>query len=523
MKKLLFILAPFFLLVGCKVNQDSIPTPVAPLTFTVSTESIAVNPSGYAPLSALVTFSSPVAGRAFIRVRGKHGKITNVEHTFNDAGTQHSIPVIGLYASYTNTIDLRILNAQGDTTAQSTCTIQTGNIPPNMPTSIVAAPFDEASVAPGLILVSNYSNQSTYTLYMMDAYGDIRWLLDYRNHPDLKNLNYEDGVSRLRNGNFFFGDSSQPDSRIYEVDLAGNIINNWALSGYKFHHEVSEKPNGNFLLTATLPSSTYQTGGPTIEDYVIEIDRKSGTITNVWDLKESLDENRTTLTTLNGIQPASDWFHGNAVRYDSTDNTIVVSGRTQGVVKLDYNNNVKWILAPHAGWKTNRRDENLSQFLLQPLDAAGNPITDQAVIDGTAIAPDFEWNWYQHNNTYLPNGDLMVFDDGAVREFDPSAPKYSRAVSYKIDPVKMTVQQTWTYGKERGTDTYSQIVSSAQFLYQSNHVVFSPGYQVPTANGLGGKVVEVNFATRQVVSEISITTANGIGFHRAIKISAYPE
>ena len=117
----------------------------------------------------------------------------------------------------------------------------------------------------------------------------------------------------------------------------------------------------------------------------------------------------------------------------------------------------------------------------------------------------------------------MMFDNGAVREFTPAAPKYSRAVSYKIDPVNMTVKQTWTYGKERGTETFSSIVSSAQFLPQANHVVFGPGYQVPNpSGGIGGKVVEIDFATKQVVSEIAISSANQWGFHRAIKVSAYP-
>ncbi|UFH52356.1 aryl-sulfate sulfotransferase [Spirosoma sp. KNUC1025] len=525
MKKILLYSAIILLLANCKPSQDDSPTPSASTLFSISADSVQVNPSGFNPLAAVVKFTSPVAGKTFIRVRGKHGKITDVEHTFTDMGTSHNVPVIGLYPNYSNTVDIRILSQQGDTLATASTTIQTGELPPNMPTSIVAAPFDESKVAPGLILVSNFSTSGTgspLTPFFMDAYGEIRWVLDYRTHPVLKALNYDDGISRLRNGNFFFGDTNPNIPAIYEVDLLGNVVNSWKLSGYVFHHEVMEKPNGNLLLTATKPGSTYKNGSPTVEDFVIEIDRQSGNLATVWDLKESLDESRMNLVTPDGVQTPSDWFHGNAVMYDSTDNTIVVSGRSQGIVKLDYNNQVKWILSAHAGWTTNRQDEALSQYLLQPLDARGNPITDNAVINGTAVAPDFEWNWYQHNITHLPNGDWMVFDNGSVREFNPAASKYSRAVTYKIDPVNKTVQQTWTYGKERGAETYSKIISSSQFLPQSNHVVFGPGYQVPNADGLGGKVVEIDYATKQVLLEISISSANGFGFHRAIKMSAYP-
>ena len=523
MKKVLLFIAALLALASCNHSKDDSPAPVAPVAFQITTDSVQVNPYGYAPLSALVSFSSPVAGKTFIRVRGKHGKLTNVEHTFDDMGLQHQIPVIGLYANFSNTVDIRVVSPEGDTLAASSLTIQTGDLPPNLPTSISATPVDESKVTPGLILVSNYSTVGTsspYTPFFLDAYGDIRWVLDYRTHPQLNTLNYEDGVSRLRNGNFFFGDSNT--SAIYEVDLLGNVINHWGLSGYQFHHEVSEKPNGNFLLTATKPGSTYLNGNPTVEDFVLEIDRQSGQLTTIWDLKQSLDETRTSLTAADGLQPATDWFHGNAVLYDSTDNTIVVSGRTQGVVKLDNNNEIKWIMAPHTGWNTNRRDENLNQFLLTPLDAGGNLITDTGVIAGTAIANDFEWNWYQHNITHLPNGDWMMFDNGAVREFNGAAPRYSRVVTYTIDPQKRTVRQTGAYGKERGADTYSSIVSSAQLLPQTNHVLFGPGSQVPNATGKGGKVIEVDWATKQVVSEISISSANGWGFHRAKKLSAYP-
>ncbi|GAB3962023.1 aryl-sulfate sulfotransferase [Spirosoma harenae] len=504
---------------SCKDSVVDLPTPSTPIAFTVDSDSIVINPSGYNPLAATINFSSVVAGKTFIRVRGKHGKITNVEHVFDDPGVNHKVTVIGLYPNYTNTVDIRIISQQGDTLASASTTIQTGDLPSGMPSSISAAPFDESKVAPGLILVSNLSRNPHAPLFI-DAYGDIRWVLDYQNHPQLNSLSFDDGISRLRNGNFFFGDTHS--NSIYEVDLAGNVVNQWAISDYIFHHEVSEKPNGNFLLTATKPNSTYLDGKPTIEDYVIEIDRQSGHVATVWDLKQSLDETRTSLSAPDGIQPASDWFHGNAVMYDSIDNTIVLSGRTQGVVKLDYNNQVKWILSPHTGWKTNRRDENLAQFLLKPLDANGNPITDTNVLAGTTISPDFEWNWYQHDITHLPNGDWMLFDNGAVREFNPSAAKYSRSVTYKIDPVNMTVQQTWAYGKERGTETYSRIISSSQFLPQSKHIIFGPGYQVPNTNGKGGKVVEIDYATKQVVSEISISSANEFGFHRAKKMSIYP-
>ena len=117
----------------------------------------------------------------------------------------------------------------------------------------------------------------------------------------------------------------------------------------------------------------------------------------------------------------------------------------------------------------------------------------------------------------------MIFDNGTTRNFNPTDPnKYSRAVEYKIDPVNMTVQQVWSYGKERGMETYSRIVSSVQYLPATNHVLFCPGFQVNNAVGKGGKIVEIDYATKQVVFEMSVSSEALWGFHRTKRITAYP-
>ena len=513
-----------------KHDNDGEPKKPDPILFTVSTDSVIVNPYGYTPLSALVSFTTALPGKTFIKVHGRHGAFSDVTHLFNDYGTMHSIPVIGMYADTANAVDVRIVDNAGDTVETSTVTIATQALPANLPTSVVAASFDASKAEKGMYLVSNFSTSGTagtpYIPYLLDNYGDIRWVLDYTTDAELNNMYYEDGISRLKNGNFYFGNSI--NNKIYEVDILGKVLNTWTIPGYLFHHEVHEEANGNFVLTATKEGSLYTDGSPTVEDYVIEIDRNTKQIATVWDLKESLDEYRRTW--IGAATP--DWFHGNAVLDDSTDNTIIVSGRSQGVVKLDRSNNVKWILAPHKDWGVNRKGDSLYKYLLTPLDASGNVITDTTVAHGSTIRPDFEWNCYQHSPVQLPNGDLMLFDNGTNRTLDPAdgnavrngAPgKYSRAVEYKIDPVKMTVQQIWQYGKERDVEGYSSIVSNVQFLPNSNHVIFAPGYNVQNTAGHGGKIVEVNYSTKEVVNEISISAANTFSHHRAKKINPYPD
>ncbi len=524
MRKLLASVLVIFSLVGCKKNDyninkaTAVPEMIIPADFVIPADSVKLNPYGYAPLSALVNFPSPVSGKTVIIVKGKNGPASDIEHVFSDTGVFHSVSIIGLYANYANTVDIRLINNSGDTLAKTTINIQTGALPANLPTSIIADVLPSTQVEKGINLVSNFSAGDPQIPLLVDNYGDIRWLLDYTTHPYLNRLSYDCGIRRLRNGNFYFGDVFT--DKIYEVDLLGKIENTWDLGskGYIFQHDIDEKPDGNFIITVSKNGSTNLNGSATIEDYVVEIDRETGNIKTEWDLKVSLDENRTALT-----EDSNDWFHTNSVMYDSTDNTIIVSGRVQGVAKLTFDNKVKWILSAHKGWGTNERGEDLNQFLLTPLDAAGNRITDTAVLQGYTNHPDFEWSWYQHSTIAMPNGDYMVFDNGSVRNYDASARKYSRAVEYKIDPVNMTIQQKWQYGKERGLETYSAIVSKVQYLPGTNHVLFSPGYQVVNANGQGGKIVEIDYATKQVVSQLSFSAANDWGFHRAERVSVYPQ
>ncbi|QKG56103.1 aryl-sulfate sulfotransferase [Hymenobacter sp. BRD128] len=351
---------------------------------------------------------------------------------------------------------------------------------------------------------------------ILDNYGEIRWLLDYSSSPELAQLFYDCGINRLQNGNYYFGDKTT--SRLYEVDVYGTIINRWDLPGYTFHHEMYEKPDGNFLVSVNKVGSTHPDGSPTMEDYVVEVDRHANQLVHAWDLKQTFNENRHALET-----DPNDWIHVNALLYDPSDNTIIVSGRYQGVAKLTYDNQVKWLLAPHRGWGPNNLGQDLRQQLLTPLDASGAAIADTAVVAGSANHPDFEWSWYQHSIQLMPNGDLLLFDNGTNRNFMRTATThYSRAVEYRIDPVARTVRQIWTYGAARGADTYSSIVSKVQYLPAVKHIMFCPGYEVPNTTGTGGKIIELDYATKQPLLELSLSAANGWGFHRSQRMGLYP-
>lgn len=473
------------------------------------------NPSGYAPLTAEIALATSRPVQVELLVPGRGGDMTDVRHRFEGLNDRFTLPVVGLYPGET-TVILLFFDENGAPLGDLTRSVTSSLLISDMPEIAIDA-ADPAGMKPGMNLVSYFGHNGEFRPmkpFIFDAAGDIRWYLDLRTHPSLNDLFYDNGIERLANGNLFFGD--QRSERIVEMDLLGRIVNEWAFPGYEFHHHVLEKPDGNFVVTVT------RLGAPTIEDYVIEIDRASGDVIREWDLNQSLQYSRRAWPT-SFADLEVDWFHGNGLAYDPSDDTIVVSGRTQGTVKLTSDNEVVWILAPHRDWGVAGNGVDLNTKLLHPLDASGQPIDDPDVLDGAANHPDFEWAWYQHAPELMPDGALLLFDNGDHRNYADEV-RYSRAVAYRIDPAAMTIQQVWQYGKERGTDTYSRIVSDVDYHEREDNILFLPGAAGRDATPYG-KVIEIDRASRSVVFEATITAPTaqfGITYHRVERLPWYP-
>ena len=479
------------------------------------------NPTGFNPLGAKIGVFAPVPGKVELRVIGKNGPESDAIHRYQEYLPLHEVACLGLYADALNQVEVSFLKWDESIRIKDTLMIQTDPIPVGLPDCEVTI-RKSAQMEPGWTLVSHMALFLPQMPFIFDPFGDIRWLLNFDSHPVLTDLLSDVGVERLQNGNYYFGDINS--ATIYEVDPLGFILNSWPLpSGYGFHHHVLEKPDGNFLLTANKWSSTHLNGASTIEDYVLEIDRTTGGLVHEWDFKELLDEYREALgpwVNNNTI----DWLHLNGLNYDATDNTIVVSGRHQGVVKVGYDNQVRWILAPHHNWGQNRMGQELNQFLLSPIMENGATFSTD-VQNGFQIDPDFDWPWYQHAPKVLPNGNILVFDNGQFRNFGTPG-SYSRAVEYEIDETNKTVRQVWSYGESRGLETFSEIISDVDFLTPSNNILFSPGHDVDNGNGnRGGKIVEVDYLTQEVVYEVNINNpiANTLTMHRTERLNLYPD
>jgi arylsulfate sulfotransferase len=392
---------------------------------------------------------------------------------------------------------------------------------------IAAVTKNAARMEPGMTLLSysvgNGGRFATRPL-VVDAEGTIRWALLLDSLGE-----WASPVERLENGNLVFGRGRY----VYEYSMLGRRVNAWDIGryGYTQHHDIFEITRGG--RAGNLVVAVDRIDADTVEDFVIEIDRE-GALLNTWDFRQVLDVDRYDL-----LKNRSDWLHMNAVWYDAGDDTLIVSGRNQGLVKVDRGNALKWIAAPHQGWGAAGvagKGFDTSEYLLTAVSAkkAPYPTEVQRGLAGVGGGEEFDWPWGQHSPKLLPNGDILFFDNGFNRHFKGGTSGFSRAVEYRIDEKAKTVRQVWQYGAGRGDDFFSHIISDADVLPATKNRLVTSGAVRVSPDDPHAYVTEVSYPRGEVVHELRVgfkdSFANPKGglwgnidiLYRADRIPLYP-
>ena len=345
---------------------------------------------------------------------------------------------------------------------------------------------------------------------IIDTTGEVRWYLDAHDIWDPNSI-YAAGCMMGFRQNTDGAITWGYGQRYVKYDLIGREIFNRRLpTGYNdFSHSMDPMPNGHYLLRVASADLRRidQKRVRTVRDVIIEVD-EDGTVVDEWRLFDILDPYRSdvikaldqgavclnidaskaghTLSAeelkaqetsdnfgdIAGTGPGRNWAHVNSVDYDPTDDSIIISSRHQSaIIKIGRDKKVKWILGAPRGWRSPWKEA-----LLTPVDANGKPIacTDVSCEGG------FDWTWTQHTAFRIDaksDKDVIYitsFDNGDARGMEqPALPeeKYSRAVVFKIDQKKHTVEQIWTYGKERGHGWYSPVTSLTEYHEDKDSIV----------------------------------------------------
>ncbi|MDV3308297.1 MAG: aryl-sulfate sulfotransferase [Cyclobacteriaceae bacterium] len=144
--------------------------------------------------------------------------------------------------------------------------------------------------------------------------------------------------------------------------------------------------------------------------------------------------------------------------------------------------------------------------MLKPVDSNGNAIDVEGM--------DF-WSYGQHSIHRLPNGNLLMYDNGDYRGFydNPQVPhdSYSRIAEYRIDEEYMTVALVWKFDNNK--TVFTRYTGSSQFLGDTRLA----GYMSISENT--PRVTEV-MEDNQIVFEATINRGKA-HYYRIQKVDIY--
>lgn len=474
-------------------KQNEIEKTIKTNGYTIDNPKVLLDPYDASPLTALILFETEEEVSPKITIEGKD-KLTTIETEFAK-NTKHYLPIYGLYADYNNKVDISYTLSDGKKITKQV-EIQTDKLPDDfvLPTSVKK---DSSKLTNDLYFFTPSSKGYTCAY---DVNGDVRWYLSNNavwDNTRLKNGHMMVSTERLVNSPYYM-------TGLYEIDLLGHIYNEYSLKG-GYHHDYFELPNGNLLVA----SDDFNNESGTVEDYIVELDRTTGNIIKTWDLKDILNMEDGKSENWSSY----DWFHNNSVWYDEASNSITLSGRHQdAVINIDYTSGkLNWIIGDPTNWSS----EYQKYFF-------------------TPVGEDFEWQWSQHAAMITPEGYVFIFDNGNNKSKDSSkyvdaTNSYSRGVMYKIDTDKMTIEQVYEYGKERGSSFYSPYISDVDYLSKNHYLIHSGGIVYvdgKNSNQPAGfssnttlKSDTVEILNNKVIFEIVLPTNN----YRVEKLSLYTE
>ena len=469
---------------GCDVEVD--PYGTSPLVAVVNLRGIQASQVQ----SVQVVVTGLDGGQDFVRTYSPTDTDLVVHMDTSDLGfpeAGYHVPVLGLYADRENVV--RILvdvvnRSRVDLTVKITTRLwkpdEAAWVPSIRVKTAVAEQMEpgwtvaEISIEPNPnppIVFVDWTRTIAY-----DERGAIRWALRLDDLPKGETFTLRRSIS----GNFLTGSFDT----IVEVTKLGRIVHTFHLSDYTLNHEIVQIGSednregvpygarsehvGNLLVLAS------KNGASNTQDHIVELDSDTGKVLNAWDLAQVLDPTRMTFVDADGwdISKNGDWLHDNGLAYSAADESIIVSGRHQGVAKIHRDGTLVWLLAPHKGWNPPQTGK-----LLTAVSATQVPYADAVQLGdqsaGNASTPEFDWPFGQHSPALLPNGDLLLFDNGASRNFAGFWGSFSRAVIYRIDEAAMTVRQIAQFILSKSESSYC--ISNTHRLPVTGNIFIQPG------------------------------------------------
>ncbi len=390
-------------------------TPLPPLT--VSAPTIRFSPNSVLALTVQFTTSAPAT--ATVALTDAQGRGVRAEDPV--PGTDHAVLVIGLHASTLYDLAISAQTPDGRSSSTTGAPVGTDALPDNIPVGEVTI-YDPERVEPGWTLtnVSNRDLDWPAAAVMYDMTGQPVWYYVDGTAEDTRG----DMDVRLLDGSHILMGASGANIDPVIVDLAGNVV--WqgpeqpGSTQGQAHHHYQRLANGNFV---TLVHETQDDVGG---DKILEITPEHAVVWS-WNVFDWLDPG----------DASSDWTHANSVTVDLDADVVYLSCRNLNTI-----------------FKLDRADGHIIWRLGNGGDFATDP------------EADVPWFLHQHDPEILPNGNILLYDNGYTRR------TVSRVVEYALDEEAWTARIVWEYpGSDVDDVWYTRIWGDADRLSNGNTLV----------------------------------------------------
>jgi len=433
-------------------DTDTDPAPITSVSVTASPNSA---------LSALVD----VTTSATCRVSVEFGPDTGygLETGRSQAGLQHHIQVVNMRAE--STYHLRVAAKCGDAPVVlgGDRLFTTGALPEGIPDFQVVG-GDPSKMQPGVtvfgIVPVGHQQQPDHPAFVaVDREGEVVWYyLEQGKFGRVTNR-----IEMLPDGNLLVpGETGD-----LVIDIGGETIlqvEYWnALDN--FHHDLIRLPNGRFMClcqedrVVTVPWNPDPIVART--DRIVEFDATS-TLTWSWSVLDHI--HAADLAVGEEVSPDPDGSynltHANSVWYTENDNSVIVSLRAQHwVIKIDRSTSeLVWVLG----------------YQHDDFEMIGQEQSEERL-----------WFVAQHSAERLPDGQLLLFDNGST-PLDLWPELFSRAARYRIDGATKQAELVW----EHRLDIVQGGYGDADLLDNGN-VLICAAWAPSLGTDLPARIIEV--------------------------------
>ncbi len=345
-----------------------------------------------------------------------------------------TVPVFGLYASYSNNVTLTSCFTD-ESTEQTPVVVPAEAF--NNPCSyanptITQARTNDTSLSYDYMMVKANCNGSSSPV-IVDTDGAVRWI-GTANFQAFSSIFFQKQIYLASPPS----GSSEPTG-ITRMDLDGTntFLQDYSGIGVTSTAHHNYDPGRDGILVAV--NTTAWT-----ESVILEINPASGNVIRSWDLAEIISD----AMVAGGddpnqfVQPApNDWFHNNSATYRASDNSLIVSSRENFVIALDYDTGaIRWILGDST--KQWHQFASLRQY---------------ALTLGTNTLPPIG----QHAVSITSDDHLLLFDNGtASLDHTPAGASrsYSAPRKYQLDLVNRVATEVWNY--PNGESLYANFCGS---------------------------------------------------------------